>query len=41
VLARRVHDHDRLFQTNFWGVVYGSLVAAPHLRRHGGAIINL
>ncbi|GJD50205.1 3-phenylpropionate-dihydrodiol/cinnamic acid-dihydrodiol dehydrogenase [Methylobacterium crusticola] len=34
-------DHERLFQTNFWGVVYGSLVAAPHLRRRGGAIINL
>ncbi|MGX7706400.1 SDR family oxidoreductase [Methylobacterium sp. Gmos1] len=34
-------DHDRLFQTNFWGVVYGSLVAAPYLRRRGGAIINL
>lgn len=34
-------DHDRLFQTNFWGVVYGSLVAVPTLRRRGGAIINL
>lgn len=34
-------DHDRLFQTNFWGVVYGSLVATPHLRRRGGAIVNL
>ncbi|QRE76630.1 SDR family oxidoreductase [Methylobacterium aquaticum] len=34
-------DHDRLFQTNFWGVVYGSLVAAPYLRRRGGAIVNL
>jgi short-subunit dehydrogenase len=34
-------DHQRLFQTNFWGVVYGSLVALPHLKRHGGALINL
>ena len=37
-----------MFQTNFWGVVHGSLAAAAHLRerfaaggRFGGAIINL
>jgi short-subunit dehydrogenase len=34
-------DHQRLFQTNFWGVVYGSLVALPHLKKNGGALINL
>lgn len=34
-------DSHRLFDTNFWGVVYGSLVAAEHLRSRGGAIINL
>ena len=35
-------DHRRLFETNFWGVVNGSLVAARHLRRTGGgAIINV
>jgi len=34
-------DHRRLFDTNFWGVVYGSLVAAKHLRQRGGALINL
>jgi len=34
-------DSQRLFQTNFWGVVHGSLVALPHLRAHGGALINL
>ncbi len=35
-------DHRKLFETNFWGVVNGSLVAAGHLReRGGGAIINL
>jgi short-subunit dehydrogenase len=34
-------DHRRLFDTNFWGIVYGSLVAARHLRQRGGAIINL
>ena len=34
-------DSRRLFDTNFWGVVYGSLVALPHLRKHGGALINV
>jgi short-subunit dehydrogenase len=34
-------DHRKLFETNFWGVVYGSQVAARHLRGRGGAIINV
>jgi short-subunit dehydrogenase len=34
-------DMQRLFETNFWGVVYGSLVAAERLRTRGGAIINV
>ncbi|HEV7735245.1 MAG TPA: SDR family oxidoreductase [Candidatus Binatia bacterium] len=34
-------DHRRLFDTNFWGVVDGSRVAATYLRRSGGAIINI
>jgi short-subunit dehydrogenase len=34
-------DHQRLFQTNFWGVVYGSLVALKHLKLRGGALINI
>ncbi|HVK95302.1 MAG TPA: SDR family oxidoreductase [Noviherbaspirillum sp.] len=34
-------DQRRLFQTNFWGVVHGSLVAVEHLKNHGGAVINL
>src|SRR3569623_1054240 len=32
-------DSRRLFDTNFWGVVNGSLVALPHLRESGGALI--
>lgn len=36
-----MEDHRRLFDTNFWGVVYGSLEAAKHLRHRGGAIINI
>ena len=34
-------DSRRLFETNFWGVVYGSLAALPHLRANGGALINI
>jgi len=36
-------DQRRLFETNFWGVVNGSLVAAEHLRKRegGGAIVNV
>jgi short-subunit dehydrogenase len=34
-------DSRRLFDTNFWGVVNGSLVALPHLLKRGGALINL
>jgi short-subunit dehydrogenase len=35
-------DARRLFDTNYWGLVHGSLVAARHLKgRGGGAIINI
>ncbi|HYC51652.1 MAG TPA: SDR family oxidoreductase [Gemmatimonadaceae bacterium] len=34
-------DNRRLFDTNFWGVVNGSLVALPHLRESRGALINV
>ncbi len=34
-------DHRRLFDINFWGVVNGSLAALPHLKNHGGALINV
>ncbi len=34
-------ENRRLLDTNFWGVVNGSLTAATHLRHRGGAIINL
>lgn len=34
-------DHQRLFQTNFWGMVYGSLVALKTLKTRGGALINV
>lgn len=34
-------DSRRLFDTNFWGVVNGSLAALPHLLAQGGALINV
>ena len=34
-------DLRRLFETNFWGVVYGSRVAVEHLRGRGGALVNV
>ncbi|MGH9944263.1 MAG: SDR family oxidoreductase [Pyrinomonadaceae bacterium] len=36
-----VEDMRQLFETNFWGVVYGSLEAARLLRGRGGALINV
>jgi short-subunit dehydrogenase len=36
-------DHQRLFQTNYWGVVHGSMAAARHFRERGqpGALVNV
>src|SRR5437762_2550127 len=37
-----LEDARRVFDTNFWGLVIGSRVAAQHLRsRGGGALINI
>lgn len=36
-----LEDQRRLFETNYWGVVHGSLVAAEHLKERGGALINV
>lgn len=33
-------DHEKIFQTNYWGVVYGCTEALKHLRKHGGALIT-
>jgi len=34
-------DSRRLFETNFWGVVNGSLIAAKHMEKKGGTLINI
>src|ERR1041384_679658 len=36
-----IADLRQLFETNFWGVVYGSRVACEYLRVRGGALINV
>jgi short-subunit dehydrogenase len=37
-----LEDQRRLFETNYWGLVYGSLAAVKRLRaRRGGAIVNV
>jgi short-subunit dehydrogenase len=36
-----IEDFRHLFETNFWGMAYGSLTAVRHMRGRGGAIINL
>ncbi|MGI9040687.1 MAG: SDR family NAD(P)-dependent oxidoreductase, partial [Gemmatimonadales bacterium] len=37
----KLNDARRLFETNYWGVVHGTLAALPHLQVHGGALINV
>jgi short-subunit dehydrogenase len=34
-------DARRLFETNYWGVVHGSLVAVDRLRTNGGVLVNV
>lgn len=34
-------DKRRVFETNFWGTVYGCKAAVRHMRGRGGAIINV
>ena len=38
-----IEDQRRLFETNYWGLVNGSLIAAEHFRTRagGGAVINV
>jgi short-subunit dehydrogenase len=36
-----IEEQRRLFETNYWGVVHGSLAAVTQLRQRGGALINI
>jgi short-subunit dehydrogenase len=41
LLELPIEDQRQMFETNFWGVVYGSRIACQHLRGRGGALINI
>jgi short-subunit dehydrogenase len=34
-------DARKLFDVNFWGLVNGCLAALPHLKKQGGALVNV
>jgi short-subunit dehydrogenase len=36
-----IEDQRQVLEVNYWGVVYGSLEAARHLRHRGGVLINI
>jgi NAD(P)-dependent dehydrogenase (short-subunit alcohol dehydrogenase family) len=41
IMELGVEEMRRQFDVNYWGQVYGCRAAVPHLRRNGGAIINV
>ncbi|GMA15582.1 SDR family NAD(P)-dependent oxidoreductase (plasmid) [Deinococcus metallilatus] len=41
LLESSVEDMRRLFDINFWGIVYGSRAAVALMRERGGALINM
>lgn len=41
VLNTKPDDHERLFRTNYFGMVNGIQAAVPHLRDKGGALISV
>ncbi len=36
-----LEDHRRVFETNYWGVVHGSLIAVREFKAHGGTLVNV
>lgn len=36
-----LEDHRRVFETNYWGVVHGSLIASREFKGHGGTLVNV
>ncbi len=41
IMEVALDDMRRLFETDFWGVVYGSRVAVDALREKGGVLVNV
>ena len=36
-----LEDHRRVFETNYWGVVHGSMIAVREFKAHGGTLVNV
>ena len=36
-----LEDHRRVFETNYWGAVHGSLIAVREFKAHGGTLVNI
>jgi short-subunit dehydrogenase len=41
VLETPADEHERLFRTNYWGVVNAAHIAVPVLRKRGGAFVTV
>jgi short-subunit dehydrogenase len=41
LIDQPIEEKRQLFETNFWGLVYGCKVAVQHMRTAGGTIINV
>ncbi|MDQ3699241.1 MAG: SDR family oxidoreductase [Gemmatimonadota bacterium] len=41
IMDLSLDDMRRQFDVNYWGQVHGSRAAVPHLRKQGGALINV
>ena len=41
LLDTPAEEHERLFRTNYFGVVHGCRAAVPHLTEHGGALVTV
>ena len=41
LLETPISEHERLFRTNYWGVVNAARIAVPLLRGHGGAFVTV
>src|SRR4030095_16790153 len=41
ILEVPLKDHRQIFETNYWGLVHGSLIAVEHIKQHGGALIQI
>src|SRR4029078_9518977 len=41
LIDQPIEEKSKVFEIDFWGVVYGCKVALEHMRSKGGTIINI